>query len=73
MTIYVHLRSGFTQSRVEQIYRECYRDEPFIKFSGDVFPQLEEAIGTNLCLIGARYFKERNMRPFASIFNTQYF
>jgi len=69
LTIYVHLRSGFTQSRVEQIYRECYRDEPFIKFSGDVFPQLEEAIGTNLCLIGARYFKERNMLVIGCVFD----
>ena len=47
-TCYARLKSG--KQNVQEIYREFYRDEPFVRVV-DIPPQTKQTLGTNLCLI----------------------
>lgn len=47
-TCYARLKSG--KQNVQEIYREFYHDEPFVRVV-DIPPQTKQTLGTNLCLI----------------------
>ena len=47
-TCYARLKAG--KRNVQEIYREFYRDEPFVRVV-DIPPQTKQTLGTNLCLI----------------------
>jgi N-acetyl-gamma-glutamyl-phosphate reductase len=55
-TMYVELKSPLREDKVARIYRNFYRDAPFIRLlpSGS-FPEVKEVRGTNDCAIGFRY------------------
>lgn len=47
-TCYARLKAG--KQNVQEIYREFYRGEPFVRVV-DIPPQTKQTLGTNLCLI----------------------
>jgi N-acetyl-gamma-glutamyl-phosphate reductase len=47
-TCYARLKGG--KQNVQEIYREFYRGEPFVRVV-DIPPQTKQTLGTNLCLI----------------------
>lgn len=47
-TCYARLKEG--KQNVQEIYREFYRGEPFVRVV-DIPPQTKQTLGTNLCLI----------------------
>ena len=47
-TCYARLKAE--KQNVQEIYREFYRDEPFVRVV-DIPPQTKQTLGTNLCLI----------------------
>ena len=47
-TCYARLKAG--KRNVQEIYREFYRDEPFVRVV-DIPPQTKQTLGTNMCLI----------------------
>ena len=47
-TCYARLKAG--KKNVQEIYREFYHDEPFVRVV-DIPPQTKQTLGTNLCLI----------------------
>ncbi|MBM7717302.1 N-acetyl-gamma-glutamyl-phosphate reductase [Bacillus thermophilus] len=52
-TIYVSLASSVDQAKIEQLYMEFYKDEPFIRIrNNNQFPATKEVFGSNYCDIG---------------------
>jgi len=47
---YARLRKSVTLEEVRELYREFYRDEPFIRVV-DTAPQTKQTLGSNFCLI----------------------
>jgi N-acetyl-gamma-glutamyl-phosphate reductase len=54
-TMYVHIKKFPGESKLEQIYRAFYRNDPFIRILPyGSFPQTKEVRGSNDCSIGFR-------------------
>ena len=47
-TCYASLKSGVTPSDIDNAYKECYEDEPFVRLT-PYFPQTRFVRGTNYC------------------------
>jgi N-acetyl-gamma-glutamyl-phosphate reductase len=54
-TIYVKLAPGTTEAQVVDAYSAAYRDEPFVRLTGDALPEIKHVVWTNFCDIGWRY------------------
>ncbi len=55
-TMYVELKGVVRDDRLTEIYREFYRNDPFIRILPlGCFPQTKEVRGSNDCAIGFRY------------------
>jgi N-acetyl-gamma-glutamyl-phosphate reductase len=52
-TIYVTLREPLTREEATAIYREEYRDEPFVEVLAEGTPKLADIVGTNFVTIAA--------------------
>ena len=49
-TVYSSLAPGFDRKRIDELYREKYRDEPFIRLlPEDAFPATQYVRGSNYC------------------------
>jgi N-acetyl-gamma-glutamyl-phosphate reductase len=53
-TIYVKVAPGTTAERIADAYEQVYRDEPFIRLTGDALPEIKHVAYTNFCDIGWR-------------------
>ena len=53
-TIYVKVAPGTTVERIADAYEQVYRDEPFIRLTGDALPEIKHVAWTNFCDIGWR-------------------
>lgn len=53
-TIYVKVAPGTTAERIADAYEQVYRDEPFIRLTGDALPEIKHVAWTNFCDIGWR-------------------
>jgi len=38
--------------RICNIFKDFYKDKPFVKFTGSKIPQLKDVVGTNMCMVG---------------------
>ncbi|HXG51013.1 MAG TPA: N-acetyl-gamma-glutamyl-phosphate reductase [candidate division Zixibacteria bacterium] len=54
-TIYVRLKKKPTAEQLLDLYRDHYRDEPFVRVHEARFPETKEVRGTNDCAVGLRY------------------
>ena len=49
-TVYCTLAPGFDRQRIDELYRQPYRDEPFIRLlAEDAFPATQQVRGSNYC------------------------
>jgi N-acetyl-gamma-glutamyl-phosphate reductase len=53
-TIYTKLRTGVTAAQVADAFHASYRDEPFVRVTGEVLPEIKHVAWTNFCDIGWR-------------------
>ncbi len=55
---------------VHSLFKDFYTDSTFVRYMGSEVPQLKDAVGTNMCLIGA-FMDERtnNLKIFSCIDN----
>ena len=53
-TIYVKVSDGTTADGVSSTFESAYRDEPFIRLTGDALPEIKHVAWTNFCDIGWR-------------------
>lgn len=61
-TIYVNLKAAVTSEAVEELYREYYKNKPFVRVrSAGNSPSTKEVLGSNYCDIGL-YVDERTNR-----------
>ncbi len=51
-TIYAKLTKSISESDLNGIYQECYKNEPFVRYFGQKLPQLKDVVNTNFCDIG---------------------
>ncbi len=54
-TIYVRVPDGTTADRIAGALNACYRDEPFVRLTGDALPEIKHVAWTNFCDIGWRF------------------
>lgn len=50
-TIYVSFKSKVDVTKIQNVYKNCYKDSPFIRIYGDL-PKLKNVVGSNFCDIG---------------------
>jgi N-acetyl-gamma-glutamyl-phosphate reductase len=53
-TIYVHVAPGTTAEAIRDTFEAAYRDEPFVRLTGDALPEIKHVAWTNFCDIGWR-------------------
>ncbi|GAB4163844.1 MAG: N-acetyl-gamma-glutamyl-phosphate reductase [Geothermobacteraceae bacterium] len=51
-TIYAEQSSDLDQASLEDVYRDFYRDEPFVRVTGAQLPGIAQVTGSNFCDIG---------------------
>jgi N-acetyl-gamma-glutamyl-phosphate reductase len=54
-TIYVKLQPGTTAEQVADAFTAAYRDEPFVRLTGDALPEIKHVAWTNFCDVGWRF------------------
>ena len=54
-TIYVRVRPGTTAEQIADAFEGAFRDEPFIRLTGDALPEIKHVAWTNFCDIGWRF------------------
>ena len=54
-TIYLKTKQGVTPEQVSDALEAAYREEPFIRLTGDVLPEIKHVAHTNFCDIGWRF------------------
>ena len=58
-TIYAKLKQGVDTARINEVFRDYYKDEPFIRLT-DQPPAIKEVRGTNFCDIYCTYDERTN-------------
>jgi N-acetyl-gamma-glutamyl-phosphate reductase len=53
-TIYAKVRPGITAEQIGDVFTDAYRDEPFIRLTGDALPEIKHVAWTNFCDLGWR-------------------
>jgi N-acetyl-gamma-glutamyl-phosphate reductase len=53
-TIYARVRPGTTGEQIADAFDRAYRDEPFVRLTGDALPEIKHVAWTNFCDIGWR-------------------
>ena len=53
-TIYVRVQPGTTTEQISDAFDSAYRDEPFIRLTGEALPEIKHVAWTNFCDIGWR-------------------
>lgn len=53
-TSYVPLRNGAAAADLETLYRDAYRDSPFVRVHADHLPEIKDVVHTNYCDVGFR-------------------
>lgn len=51
---YATLKESVSEAALHQIYRDFYKDEYFVRFTGDVLPETKWVKGSNYCDIGLK-------------------
>jgi N-acetyl-gamma-glutamyl-phosphate reductase len=53
-TIYLTVAGGTTPEAIGDAFESAYRDEPFVRLTGDALPEIKHVAWTNFCDIGWR-------------------
>jgi N-acetyl-gamma-glutamyl-phosphate reductase len=53
-TIYAKVRAGTTAEQIGDVFAQAYRDEPFVRLTGDALPEIKHVAWTNFCDLGWR-------------------
>ena len=53
-TIYARVRPGTTAEQVADAFEAAYRQEPFVRLTGDALPEIKHVAWTNFCDVGWR-------------------
>jgi len=53
-TIYLKVTSGTTAETIADTFEAAYRDEPFVRLTGEALPEIKHVVWTNFCDIGWR-------------------
>ena len=51
-TIYLHVKAGVTGEQIADAFTAAYKDEPFVRLTGDALPEIKHVAYTNFCDIG---------------------
>ncbi len=54
-TIYVKAAPGTTAEQIADAYQTAYVNEPFVRLTGDVLPEIKHVAWTNFCNLGWRF------------------
>ena len=53
-TIYLHVKAGVTGEQIADAFTAAYKDEPFVRLTGDALPEIKHVAYTNFCDVGWR-------------------
>ena len=48
----IYLSTAVSLNKIQTVYQKYYKDEPFIKFYEDNYPEIKWVQGTNFCALG---------------------
>lgn len=51
-TLYFKLKKKMTAKELIKLYKQFYKDEPFVRVLPDILPQIRDVVNTNFCDIG---------------------
>jgi N-acetyl-gamma-glutamyl-phosphate reductase len=54
-TIYVRVQPGTTAEQISDAFDRAYRNEPFIRLTGEALPEIKHVAWTNFCDVGWRF------------------
>jgi N-acetyl-gamma-glutamyl-phosphate reductase len=54
-TIYLRTAEGVTAERIADAFDSTYRDEPFVRLTGEALPEIKHVAWTNFCDVGWRF------------------
>ena len=54
-TIYLRTADGVTAERIGDAFERAYREEPFVRLTGEALPEIKHVAWTNFCDIGWRF------------------
>jgi N-acetyl-gamma-glutamyl-phosphate reductase len=54
-TIYLRTAEGVTAERIADAFESTYRDEPFVRLTGEALPEIKHVAWTNFCDVGWRF------------------
>ena len=58
-TVYLKPKGKITQKKIEELYGDFYKNEPFLRFHGNkAMAELKDVVYTNFCDIGAKLVNE---------------
>ena len=60
-TCYAPLAEALSKDEALELYREAYRDEPFVRVLEDELPQTKATLGSNFCDVAVRVDPERRL------------
>jgi N-acetyl-gamma-glutamyl-phosphate reductase len=53
-TIYLRTAGGVTAERIADVFEAAYRNEPFVRLTGEALPEIKHVAWTNFCDLGWR-------------------
>ena len=53
-TIYARVQAGTTAEQIADAFAAAYKDEPFVRLTGDALPEIKHVVWTNFCDVGWR-------------------
>ena len=53
-TIYARVQAGTTAEQIADAFAAAYKDEPFVRLTGDALPEIKHVAWTNFCDVGWR-------------------
>ncbi|HWR13735.1 MAG TPA: N-acetyl-gamma-glutamyl-phosphate reductase [Terriglobales bacterium] len=69
-TIYVQLREAANVEKIEQVWKEFYKDAPFVRVFGTKIPEIAWSVKTNYCDLGFALAQDgRRLTLFSAIDN----
>jgi N-acetyl-gamma-glutamyl-phosphate reductase len=60
-TCYAPLSDALAEEELLEIYRDAYRNEPFVRVLGEALPQTKATLGSNFCDVAVRVDPERGL------------
>lgn len=68
-TIHTKVKSGVTETEINDVYQSSYSDKPFIRLISPAIPEMKDVLNTNFCDISFKLLDNNTLVIFSTIDN----